>query len=508
MHDLTITPQGHLLVRETPGESRERQPSKAVLDAFRASQARGMLYSASEEPDAALPLSFDFARSVGRLYLTHLCRTATGEPDEPIPGLPPPVADLERAIAQAPPIAGLEYLNLEAVSGWWRGLDQLARAELANHPGGVLGYLRERDPRWRFVGRVTFHLAENKRDPDYPFAFLATYANGLTPQGKVKHEPLGRALQQYAGAQNREAMLALLLPISKAAESSPLVADLVAAGEIYHPVAWSSREAYRFLQAIPELEASGLIVRVPDWWHAQKPTRPQVNVQVNTKNQATLGVDAMLDFRVGVTLDGETLSPDEIAQLLESSGGLITLKGKWVEVDQAKLQDALDHWKRVEQEVRHEGISFFEGMRLLSGATLGLGEETKEQAAIREWSGLTAGPELESVLDTLRSPETQGETSPPGLKADLRPYQRTGFAWLRFAVRLGLGACLADDMGLGKTVQVIALLLDLKRTRPKHASLLIVPASLIAKLEIRTGPVRSRPLVRRGPPVGTRRVRR
>ena len=31
--------------------------------------------------------------------------------------------------------------------------------------------------------------------------------------------------------------------------------------------------------------------------------------------------------------------------------------------------------------------------------------------------------------------------------------------------RLGLGACLADDMGLGKTIQVLSLLLVLKRRR-------------------------------------------
>ena len=68
------------------------------------------------------------------------------------------------------------------------------------------------------------------------------------------------------------------------------------------------------------------------------------------------------------------------------------------------------------------------------------------------------------------------------MKAALRPYQQTGYAWFRFVVRLGLGACLADDMGLGKTVQVISLLLDLKReqSRKQAASLLVVPASLIA----------------------------
>ena len=180
---------------------------------------------------------------------------------------------------------------------------------------------------------MTFHLAENKRDPEYPFAFLATYANGLTSQGKVRHEPLGRALQQYAGEQDREAMLNLLLPISKAAESSDLIQTLVDSGEIYHPLAWSPRDAYEFLKAIPTFESSGLIVRVPDWWNAQKPTRPRVNVKIDSKNKAGIGIDALMEFNVGVSLDGETLSRDEITQLLESSGGLVPLKGKWVEVD-------------------------------------------------------------------------------------------------------------------------------------------------------------------------------
>ena len=142
--------------------------------------------------------------------------------------------------------------------------------------------------------------------------------------------------------------------------------------------------------------------------------------------------------------------------MLESSGGLIPLKGKWVEVDREKLKEALEHWKNVEKDVRREGISFFEGMRLLSGANLAKRKMNDQQAAIREWSGLTAGPELEAILQGLRSPETRQEKAPPDLKAELRAYQQTGYAWLRFVARLGLGACLADDMGLGKTIQVIS----------------------------------------------------
>ncbi len=439
-----------------------------------------MLYSASEEMEAALPSSFEFARTLARLYLTNLCKTATGEPGEPIPELPPPAADLEQAIRQAPPMIGLEYLTPEVLSNWWQDLDSLTRNEVGKHPGGAQGYLRERNPQWRFVGRVTLHLAENKRNPAYPFAFLATFANGLTPQGKVKHEPLGRALQQYAGEQNRAAMLNLLLPISKAAESSELIRRLVDSGEIYHPLAWMPREAYEFIKAIPRFESSGLIVRVPDWWNARKPLRPLVSVKINSKNSASIGIDAMMQFSVGMSLDGETLSPDEIAQLLESSGGLVALKGKWVEVDQEKLKQALEHWKDVETDVRRDGVSFFDGMRLLSGANLGKEEEYKSQTAIREWSGLTAGAELDRVLEGLRSPETRHEMAPADLKAQLRPYQQTGYAWLRFVARLRLGGCLADDMGLGKTVQVISLLLELKRDKPKNASLLVVPASLIA----------------------------
>jgi SNF2-related domain/SNF2 Helicase protein/Helicase conserved C-terminal domain len=480
MHDLALTPHGHLLVRETPLDASDRAVSKALLDAYATSPAHGMLHSASEDLSAALPAPFEFARSIARLYLTDLCQAAIAEPGGAIPAIPPPSAEFDRLTLQAPPMTGLEYLSAEVLTGWWRDLDTLAHSEIERHPGGAQGYLRERNAQWRFVGRVTFHLAENKRDPDYPFAFLATFANGLTPQGKVKHEPLGRALQQYAGARNRDAMLNLLLPVSRAAESSEWVRRLVDSGEIYRPLAWSPREAYDFLQTVPLFESSGLIVRVPDWWNARKPTRPIVSVKVNAKITTGINVDSLLQFSVGVSLDGESLGPDEIARLLESSGGLIPLKGKWVEVDPEKLKQALEHWKNVEKDVRREGISFFEGMRLLSGANLAKDGEEKDQAAIREWSGLTAGAELDAVLNGLRSPETLREKAPPGLTADLRPYQRTGYGWLRFVSRLGLGACLADDMGLGKTVQVISLLLDLKRDKGTHASLLVVPASLTA----------------------------
>src|SRR5699024_12610044 len=49
---------------------------------------------------------------------------------------------------------------------------------------------------------------------------------------------------------------------------------------------------------------------------------------------------------------------------------------------------------------------------------------------------------------------------PKGLNATLRPYQETGYKWLRMLDYYGLGGVLADDMGLGKTIQTISFLLS------------------------------------------------
>ena len=165
MHDLTITPQGQLLVRETSDETSARTLPKGLADAYAESPARGMLHSATLEMDRPLPASFEIARSVARLYLTNLCKAATGEPGELIPSIPPPIDEFEKLVLQAPPMNGLEYLNADAMRHWWSELDSLARDEIETHPGGAQGYLRERNPQWRFVGRVTFHLAENSEIP-------------------------------------------------------------------------------------------------------------------------------------------------------------------------------------------------------------------------------------------------------------------------------------------------------------------------------------------------------
>jgi non-specific serine/threonine protein kinase len=390
--------------------------------------------------------------------------------------------ELERLALGAPPMPGGEYLSADVLRSLWQSVLEAWRAEIAAQTGTVQEWLASRDPAWSVVGRVHLHLAENRRDPERPFAFLATYTTGLAASGKPQHRPLGEAVREASSGADRRRLLALLQPVHRASERSALVKALADSGRLFQPQAWMPAEAHRFLREVPALEESGVVVRVPDWWSGRRPPRPRVTVSVGERKPAGLGLDAMLDFSVRLTLGDEEITEAELRRLREGAEGLVLLKGRWVEVDREKLDEVLRRWKAAQRSAG-EGLSFIEAMRLVAGADLADGKPEAE--ADREWAGVRAGAWLAETLAELRGArgpalETQAD---PGeaLRTALRPYQREGVRWLWLLSRLGLGGCLADDMGLGKTVQVLALLLLLKRHRAiPGPHLLVVPASLLA----------------------------
>lgn len=90
------------------------------------------------------------------------------------------------------------------------------------------------------------------------------------------------------------------------------------------------------------------------------------------------------------------------------------------------------------------------------------------------------GKWLSELLRDLRRPEKIRKAAVPStIHAELRPYQKNGYAWLNYMDKLGFGACLADDMGLGKTLQVLTYLEKLRKREKNARVLLIVPASLL-----------------------------
>ncbi len=230
------------------------------------------------------------------------------------------------------------------------------------------------------------------------------------------------------------------------------------------------------------MERAGLVIRMPANWRMNRPSRPSVEATVGSTSPSVLGMDALLDFRVEVSLDGEILTIEEINELLASTHGLALLRGKWVEVDPTRLRATLDKFQAIERLSEKEGVPFGQAMRLLAGAEIGAAPSAPPTA---QWAHVQAGPWLAEALEGCRSPEGLARVDPGNaLQATLRPYQQTGVRWLYLLTQLGLGACLADDMGLGKTIQVLALLLVLgQRTKGaarKTPSLLVAPASLLA----------------------------
>ncbi len=461
---LRLTPQGHLVAeRADDAPAMDAAASVRLRAAFAAGSGAGLFRLGAAEVGHALPPVFVWWRDFAARYVAALClHPPATEAATALPGVPPPdPAELASLVLTAPMMAGAEYLTQDVLRALWAALAEATAAAFAASGTGLQDFLRALNPAWNLVGRVHFNLAENRRDPDAPFAFMATYTTRLSAQARAQHLPLGEALRAYA--RNRNQLLALLLPVQRAAERSAWLRALVDAGDIYHPLRWGAAEAARLLGSAADLEAAGIVLRMPAGWPAGRPARPRVTATLGSTAPSKLGLDGLLDFAVSVTLDGERLTEAEIRHLLAGTDGLALLRGRWVELDRAQLQRTLDRFHEAQALAAQQGLSFTEAMRLLAGA--GITEDAAAEAAAAEWSSVVAGPWLAETLRRLRAPDSQGGDAAGGidpgkaLRGTLRPYQRAGVHWLHLLSGLGLGACLADDMGLGKTIQVLALLL-------------------------------------------------
>ncbi len=480
---LAVTPQGHLVWIGHDGEVWPMEAAaRRVEAAFSGGVPSGLLHLAARETESQLPAVPAYWRKFASLYLTRYCHKPELVADLPV--RPPDEAELTAMVEHAPPMVGGEYLSVEVLGAIWKTLDEGTRAEAGRCSGGVEGFLKGLGPIWRMVGRVCFHLAENPKNPEFPFAFMATYSMGVSSGGQLQYSPLGKALRDNIGENQKIGLLKLLTPVHRAALKSGWVQALVDSGDLFKPLAWRPDQAFCFLKEIPVFEESGVVVRLPERWGGNRPARPVVSVRVGEERKGGLGLDALLDFKVAVTLGGDALTPDEWKSLMEASGGLVMIRGRWVEADPDKLRETLAQWKKAEKAAA-EGVPFGEALRMLAGVGSGPASAGAEgDPETKAWLGLQAGTWLDNTLASLRDPTRLGHNKiHHGLDEVLRPYQQTGVEWLRFMSTLGLGACLADDMGLGKTIQVLGLLAARKHDRggqASHPGLLVAPASLLA----------------------------
>ncbi|HUW65206.1 MAG TPA: DEAD/DEAH box helicase [Spirochaetia bacterium] len=278
-----------------------------------------------------------------------------------------------------------------------------------------------------------------------------------------------------------------------------LLTDLGVACRLFPPLeaglstsrpAWcalSVGEAYQFLKHAAGLfEESGLGVQVPAFWRergrAENAVGARLKIKVHEDRQdwsagvgrGLLGLDTLVDFYWELALGGETLSVEEYRQLSRLKAPLVNVRGQWVELDPAEIEQTLRLLGR-----RKQGTHTLRDALKAAG---GYGDRLRTGLPVQV---VEAGGELGSLLEQLRDTGKIALLPPPeGFVGQLRPYQVRGFSWLKFLEEWRLGACLADDMGLGKTVQALALLLHRVERECKGGPVLLVcPTSVVGNWE-------------------------
>ena len=436
-----------------------------LLADFKAAPFKTLLYFGFADKSPLMSQSLLFLHRVVLFFVEKLSKSPDIEITRSAPALTDDEAD---ALLQKTPFAiGAEYIDSQWLSIIWGKLTLVLEAELAAFEGSAAQFLLTHNSHINVAGRVFFHLVENK-SYEYPFAFLATYSRKSPEHNKAEHVALQNALLEYKD--NQELLLQMLSTVSRAADKSDFISEMVESGELFSPLQFTTEDAYTFLTEIPLYEECGIMCRMPDWWK-KKYNAVKVSVSIGDKPPSQVGLDALLAFSPALIVDGVEITREELESLLSQTAGLSLLKGKWVEVDHDKLRAALEAYDKA---------NFLTGEMTLAEAMrmqIGLGDING--LAVSDTVEVTNGHWLSSVMGHLKAHRTRENISAGAdFKATLRQYQQSGLDWLATMKGLGFGALLADDMGLGKTVQILALLEYLRQNGgPK--TLLIIPASLI-----------------------------
>ncbi len=443
-----------------------------IFSRYQADENSWLLFAGFCDKTVILSPSLNFWRNFARVFSKKLSRIPDIETLRHNAEVFVEADELRHLIENAPLMTGSEYLNPDLLTSVWERMSRAFSSAIISYKGTVDEFIRDYGPDVHLVGRVFFHLVENKTG-EQPFAFLATYSTRLNKEGKSKHLPLKYALQEYG--KDSQKLLELLSTVHIAARQSALIEEILETGELFHPLEWTPKEAFIFLKETPLYENSGILCRIPNWWKGNA-SGLKLNISVGGSQPSYVGMDALLSFDARLFLEDAEISEKEARQLLQQSEGLAFIKNKWVAVDPEKIKKVLEAYEHAKGLIEQEGLSLRDALRLQLNPEKLISVSTDEENVT-----VSNGQWLESVIQKLLQPDKIAQINPGSeFKADLRPYQLAGVNWLYFLHSLQFGACLADDMGLGKTVQLLGFLNAIKSATRKKASLLIIPASLIA----------------------------
>ena len=218
-----------------------------------------------------------------------------------------------------------------------------------------------------------------------------------------------------------------------------------------------------FTQTLPVIRLLGIDILLPKG--LQHLLRPTLSMTLDAGEEKGitkhfLNIDAMLRYRWQVAVGDEQLSAEEFLELVRGLSGVVKIRDQYVYLDPKEVRQLVDTLENPPE---------------LSGQDLLQSALTEEY----EGSPIQLSKQAQKLLRSLIKTDTV--VPPADLRAQLRPYQERGYAWLYKNSRLGFGSIIADDMGLGKTLQVIAMLLKFQEEEQlnKKKALVVVPTTLL-----------------------------
>ncbi len=195
-----------------------------------------------------------------------------------------------------------------------------------------------------------------------------------------------------------------------------------------------------FKDILPALQMLGIQLTLPK--RLRKLVYPKLSLSLSKSGSESavtyLNLDQLLQFNWQVAMGDQRINASEFRNMVQGASGLVKMLDQYVMLDDSKLQQLL---KKLDD--LPDSLSRIELLKAgLAGEIDGAKVDLAECA--------------QALFDQLIKSEPA--PVPPGLNAQLRPYQKKGFEWMAQNARIGFGSLLADDMGLGKTLQDIPFL--------------------------------------------------
>jgi hypothetical protein len=364
--------------------------------------------------------------------------------------------------------------------------DDLLRPLAANTHPGVIRLLQGQMPRVpaeqiddfleRFIPSVRVPLELRTRHlralpagavPPKPRLIVTTQNGALTLEPRFAYA-IGEAVAEIAADDLRpllrvEGATGKYKVVNRDPEAeATLLEKLGAAG--FRSGAMGEEAALDFLlEGLPQAQALGFEVFVDASAKRMTP-KGKLDPQIKVGS----GLD-WFDLKVSFTHDGQEVSVEAVLASWREGR-------KYHKLPDGQVFRLPESWL-----ARHAGtLGELQDVRAASGNRMSafaaplvadLLEEAGQSKALARWKEIAR-----KVLDFEGVPEWP---IPPGVQAEPREYQKTGFHWLVWLRDLDLGGVLADDMGLGKTLQTLLLLYDTHGDPDGSPSLVVAPTSVV-----------------------------